>query len=149
MADVMYAIVSGEYSDYQVHCVCPTKEDAEDIVARANVDKSPYYAYRVEEMPVCDRSIQQVVTLQLQTTIWDNGEETDTRENTYIEWPFDTMYGAPVIRWRWVRAPMHHGEGGWLEVMGTDHERVRKVYGELRARLQHDDAFRMEREIDG
>jgi mRNA-degrading endonuclease toxin of MazEF toxin-antitoxin module len=44
---------------------------------------------------------------------------------------------------------MHHDQGGRLEVWGTDHERVRKVYGDRRALIISDDAFRAQREVTG
>lgn len=94
-------------------------------------------------------AVGKVETLRLSVNIWDDGQETEDRQSYNVEWPFDTLYGLTDCSWRWVRAPMHKDKGGRLEVHGTDHKRVRKVFGERRALFHTDDAFRAKREITG
>lgn len=148
----MWVISSGSYSDYRVQAVCDSKETAETIVARANADRSGGYRseYEVEELVYMDDpKVQKVETLRLSVTIWDDGTETQDTQAYDVEWPFDSLYGLTECEWRWVRAPVHDGKGGRLDIRGTDHERVRKVFGERRALIHSDDAFRSKREIKG
>jgi hypothetical protein len=143
--DKVWTIASGEYSDYRVHCACPSKEDADLLASRLNATRnSGYYDdFVVEELPVCDRDTQQVTVLYLTTTLWDNGTESDSGERLNTVWPFDYDESARLaVTWRWVRAPMHHHTGGRLDVSGTDHERVRKVFSDRRAELLSDLALR-------
>jgi len=147
----MWVIASGSYSDYRVHAVCDSKKTAKTIAARANADRDGYHDdYVIEELVyVDDPQISKVETLRLSVNIWDDGTETEDRESYSVEWPFDTLYGLSDCTWRWVRAPMHKNKGGRLEVSGTDHERVRKVFGERRALIHSDDAFASKGEITG
>jgi hypothetical protein len=146
--EVVYVISSGEYSDYSVLCACPSKEDAETLVSRMNAaGGSPYRGdCVVEELAMLPADAQQVEILHMSVTLWDDGRQADEHQHRQVEWPLG--YYVPV-RWRWVRAPMHRDKGGRLEVSGTDHERVRKVYGDRRALLLSDDAFRAQREVAG
>lgn len=139
----MYVISSGSYSSYQVHCVCPTKEDAEEIVAKANIDRSDYSKYGVEELAVFDRTVERVVVLRLEIDIQDSDTEHDACEMTTVLWPFDSFDEVSPVAWRWSRRFVHGEKGGRLEVWGADHERVRKTYGEMRVRLHYDAALRM------
>lgn len=149
MSDEVWAVSSGCYSDYSVLCVCPSKADAEAVAAKFNAaDK--YEEARVESFPVVDRTVEQLAVLKLQTTLWDDGTETDTREHVEHEWPFHWEEAArSKVVWRWVRAPMHHDKGGRLEVSGVDHERVRRVYSDHRAELIAEHAVRSRKEAKG
>lgn len=145
--EIVYVISSGEYSDYRVVCACPSKEDAEQLAARMNGGRSgDYYEYQVEELALLPGDVQQVETLRLSTTLWDDGRETDTWDRRDVDWPTGTYDHQPV-GWRWVRAPMHRNRGGRLDVWGINHERVRKVYGERRALFMTDEAMRSRREV--
>ena len=139
--EVVWALSSGEYSDYHVMCVCPSKEDAGTLAARYNADSGPFGdAARVESLPVAGPDTQRVEILHLSTTLWDNGTESDTKQHVRTVWPFADYAGIPgAAAWRWVRAPMHRDAGGRLDVEGIDHERVRKVYSERRAEILADE----------
>jgi len=145
---VVYAVSKGSYSDYRVMCVCPTKKDAKRVAAKYNANTT-YEKAGVETLLVVDGDVQQVEVLSLSTTLWDDGTESAQRETYRVEWPFDALFGTPRAEWRWVRAPMHHDQGGRLDVHGIDHELVRRVFSEQRAALIADDAYRARREMKG
>lgn len=148
MTTKMWAVSKGSYSDYRVMCVCDTKKAAKAVAAKYNGSSSYERAF-VEDILVVDDDVQQVLVLSLSTTLWDDGHETEPREDVRAEWPFDALYGTPNVSWRWVRAPIHRGGGGRLDVHGVDHERVRRVFSEQRAALITDDAYRARREMTG
>jgi len=150
-AETVHVISSGSYSDYRVHAVVKgTKADAEALVARANGIRDSYHdAYTVESLPTVSSDVERVSILSIQENVWDDGTTGDHYERTSVEWPFDTLYDLSEVSWRWVRAPAHHGRGGRLEVRGTDHERVRRVFSDRRAALMVDDALRAIRERRG
>lgn len=145
----VYVIASGEYSDYRVLAVVDgTEAEAEVLAARANHGE-PYKEFRVEALPVVAPDVQQITCLSMQVTIWDDGTTDEEHQRIDARWPFDLLWsdeGRPVGA-RWVRAPMHQGKGGRLEVRGADHERVRKTFSDLRAALLADDAMRARREF--
>lgn len=145
----MWVVSAGSYSDYRVLAVCDCKKTAVKLVDRYNAGGSYGYA-RVESLSyVDDPNISRVEVLSMSTTLWDDGSE-DVQDNQFrVEWPFEPLYTHEDCVWRWVRAPIHGGKGGRLDVYGTDHERVRKVFGERRALLIMDDAFRAKNEIHG
>lgn len=147
----MWVLSSGSYSDYRVHAVCDSKATAKRIAARAKATKSAWRSeYEIEELAyVDDPDLKPVETLDLAVDIYDDGRESEPRESFRVEWEFDPLYELSDCLWRWVRAPIHNGRGGRLEVRGTDHERVRKVFGERRALIHSDDAFRSKKEIKG
>lgn len=141
-ATTVHVISSGSYSDHRVFAVVQgTREQAEALAARAS-QGSPYYGYDVEELLVVSPDVQQVSLLTLLIDVWDDGSAGEVRESIQTVWPFDSVYGTPDVSRRWVRAPIHHGLGGRLEVRGTDHERVRKAYSETLAVLRTDSVLR-------
>ena len=145
----MYAISKGSYSDYRVLAVCDSKKTAKALAARYNATEHYSETYVETILYVDNPDVQRVETLDLSITIWDDGSETDDHISYRVEWPFDPLYDSSDCTWRWVRAPVHKGKGGRLDVYGTDHERVRKVFGERRALLHTDDAFRSKKEVRG
>lgn len=151
--ETTWVISRGSYSDYRVLAVVRgEKKDAELLAARANASDSNNYgdAYEVESLPVVSPDVEKVETLMLIAEIRDQGPSVkDERVSVRVEWPFDSLYGLVKVEWRWVRAPIHDGKGGRLEVWGTDHERVRKVYGDRKAMLLSDDAMRAKSEARG
>lgn len=150
--ETTYVVSAGEYSDYQVLCVCPTRGDAEAIAAKVRKDPGSWHRNaRVEEMVVLDDdSARKHKSLTLVTVIWDDGTE-DRKEPSITEkWPFGHGF-EPLVAWRWVRAPTHErqGGGGRLRVWGCDHERVRKVFSDKRAQLLANRALRERKEMKG
>jgi hypothetical protein len=151
--ETVWVISRGSYSDYRVLAqVRGSKKDAELLAARANAAGDDLYGdpYEVESLPVVSPDVQKVETLMLIAEIRDQGPSVkDEKVSIRVEWPFDSLYALAKVEWRWVRAPVHQGRGGRLEVWGTDHERVRKVYGDRKAMLLSDDAMRAKRESRG
>lgn len=150
--EIAWVLSRGEYSDYRVLAVVNgTKKDAEYIAARANAEgTSSYYdKVEVEELPIVTRDVEKVEVLMMSVTIWDDGHTTDDRTSIRIEWPFDALFGTPDLRWRWVRAPIHNDKGGRLEVWGTDHDRVKKVFSDRIALIVSGDPLRQRREAEG
>ena len=146
----MWAISSGSYSDYRVHAVCASEADAQAVIERANASGDDYYrkSYEVERIMLVDDTVQQAEVLKLSVEVFDDGSAKEGQPRLSRDWPF-AMYEDDwlPVRWRWIRAPMYNGKGGRLEVSGTDHERVRKVYSERKAWLQTEPAARSKREI--
>lgn len=142
MSREVWAVESGSYSDYRVHAVFPDKATAKAAAALGN----GYHVTALPELTMADLTL--VIVLRMSINIWDNGTETQEQQNVRTEIPFDMLYpeDAKPAHWRWVRAPVHQNKGGRLKVSGTDHERVRKLHTELRARLHAEDAFRMKKE---
>lgn len=152
MMATMWTVEVGEYSDYKVMCVTHTKAEAERITELYNgTNESTYNNAYIGSLPVISGEPQQVTIYGIQETIWDDGRTEHRQESMSIEWEFDLLWperNRPVT-WRWVRAPMHGGRGGRLEVHGTDLERVRRVFSDRRAQLLAEDAFRARREAVG
>lgn len=147
--DEVLVISSGSYSDYRVHAVVDgTREEAEALAARAQRHQG-YGDYEIETLPVVKPDVQRVSILLLTATVWDNDLVTDQRERTETTWPFDSPWDVRDVSWRWVRAPIHQNKGGRLDVHGTDHERVRKVFSDRLAMLRTDDAMRAVGEMTG
>lgn len=146
----MYCVSSGSYSDYRVICVCESKERAEEVAAAMRADSDGWRRdATVEQIAYVDYKPELIPVYQMNAEIMDNGEVTESPLHQSNEFPFDSLYPFVRVSWRWVRAPMHHDKGGRLEVRGYDLEAVRHVYGDRKAQLQVEDAFRMTREAKG
>lgn len=152
MSEYVWVISSGSYSDYRVLCVVEgTKADAERLLVKIRGEQDIWTSSEasVERLPVVSADIEPVEVLDMRVNVWDDGTTTDERSNVRREWSFDLLYECGAVSWRWVRAPVHNGKGGRLEVMGTDHEAVRRVFSDRRARLLAEDAFRLRHEAKG
>lgn len=150
MTEVVYGVSSGVYSDYSVLCLCPTKKDAQTIVGKLAGDSGGWNRdARVEEFLMVDGDVEKIAFLHMSINIWDDGTDEPLQNAVREEWPFDAITDNVPVAWRWVRAPIHGGKGGRLEVSGYDHTRVRKVYSEKRAAYKVDDALRAKREAKG
>lgn len=149
----VWAVVKGDYSDYRVMCVCPTKDRATLVAAAYNTaDDEDGYRWgeaRVESLLWLDREPKKIIVYTRTVTVWDDGTTSDQGERQRVEWEIDMLYPEQVrpASWRWVRAPMHKDKGGRLDVAGTDKRRVGKVFSEKRAQLIADDVMRARREI--
>lgn len=141
----MWAVSSGEYSDYRVSFLCETEADANATIEKLGWGDAGFFT---EEFVVCDASVEQTEHLEMMVQVWDDGTTTDEQSWTEDKWPWYPNARA-ACAWRWVRAPVHKGKGGRLEAWGYDHERVRKVFSEKRARLLADPAFRAQDEATG
>lgn len=152
----MWAISKGSYSDYGVMCLCTSKAEAEELLAKMQGEPDewgdrPYSAAFVESFPVVTPDVEQIVALCLSAEVWDDGTASEVRESTRTEWPFDTLnHGSNWrVHWRWCRPPVAKGKGGRLDVQGTDHKLVRKVFSEKRAQLIAGDGLRASNENSG
>jgi hypothetical protein len=148
-----YVLSQGSYSDYRVICVVDgTKKDAEALAARMNPDPgedSYSNPIEVEEMAVLGPDAQPVEVLKLSVTIWDNGKTEGPEPYKKTIWPGTDWEGTYSVYWRWVRASIHKDRGGRLEVSGTDHERVRKVFSDRIALIISGDPLRDKGNAEG
>ena len=146
----IWGISQGSYSDYRVLALCDTKKRAEAVAALPGSD-SYGDGLMVEEFVYLDHDPERVTTYLLSVEIFDTGSVKNHHERMRTEWEFSMLYPEDnrPVRWRWVRAPMYNGKGGRLEVMGTDQERVRKVFSDRTAMLRTDDAMRAKKESRG
>ena len=148
---VRWAVSSRSYSDYRVLCICDSKKRAERIAGLYNADRENYGDAMVETIPYFAREPVQVTSYERQANVWDDGTVSDQRDSQNTEWEFSMFWperNTPV-GWRWVRAPIHDGKGGRLEVYGTDRKRVLRVFSDRKAQLLVEDAFRMRGEVRG
>lgn len=143
----MWAVSAGD-SDYRVLCICETEETAKIVAAKYNQD-SDYCSADVEEIALVDGSVQPESILYMQQEILDDGTTRNLSEMFRAEWPFERLHEAQGATWRWIRAPYIQHVGGRLEAQGKDHERVRRIFGEQKAALMADDAYRAQREMMG
>lgn len=144
----VWVVSKGTYSDYRVMCACRSKADASAVAAKYNASDS-WASARVERLPIIGADVERVAVLSMTTTLWDNGEEADSRESMQFEWPFDSYRELAPVRWRWVRGPIHKGKGGRLDVHGIDIERVRRVFSDKRAEIMATPALRIQQEAKG
>lgn len=111
----MYAVSSGSYSDYQVHCVCTTKEKAE---ALANL----FYDGEVEEFSIDPEVPTFDVPLFKAAVNLETGaaaaDEEDYRPSS-LSCGMDKYTGAPVV---WLR--QGRSEFGWLGTLMTTYVRA-------------------------
>ena len=142
----VWLVSSGTYSDYSVHCAAPSKAAAQSIVAALNgVDRIEYF---VEQVPVIEKA-QRVTVYGIEAVIADDGTVCEESVRDRDEWNVDPLYPQRLrpVTIRWVRAPVYHGRAGRLEVYGTDRERVRKTFSDLKAQLLADPTMRKRREF--
>jgi hypothetical protein len=147
-SDVVYVLSSGEYSDYRVLCACPSKADAEALRRRFDTlgRRVGNDTLAVEELPMVTADARCLDVLHMATEILDDGIELNASTWHETAWPWEVSAGDQrSLEWSWYR-PARRG-GGRLTVWGTDHERVRKVYGDRRAALLTDPALRARQEM--
>lgn len=149
MSEVIWVVSTGEYSDYRVMCACPTKADANAVMKKYNESGDNWSDARVEQLPVVEASVEQIDVLTMEITIQDDDSLRDRGQRIRTEWPFDSLYPHSPVTWRWVRAPIHRGQAGRLEVSGTDHTRVRRVFSDKQAELLASPGLRLRREAKG
>ena len=142
----VWVVSSGSYSDYRVHCAAPSKKAAQSIVAALNGDDR--IEYFVERVPVFEKA-ERVTIYGLDAVIEDDGTVRREAARERDEWNVDPLYPERLrpATARWVRAPCYNGRAGRLEVYGTDRERVRKTYSDMRAQLLADPALRSRKEF--
>jgi hypothetical protein len=132
----IWAVSSGEYSDYRVHCICASEEIAEDAVK-----KMGGFA---EEFHLLENFVEPVQFLNLILYFNEDGGTTEERSHSSNEWPF---YARAEIDcgWSWSSS----GGRGILSVWGVNKGRVGKVYTEKKAIALTDPVFRGQRWAKG
>jgi hypothetical protein len=137
-----YAIVTGEYSDYRVLAVSTNKDTAEvwAKAVREHDDGSGYRAYTdasIEEMVLLEPGDEPktVHRVHLREEWWDDGRTEGLRVNETDDLPIANWYGVTPSRPSvcFVRAPVHCGKGGRIEIVGRTRKAVMKVYSEQKA----------------
>ena len=127
----IFAVTRGCYSDYNVICVCDTKERADLIVTAIGRDDSDGCGYRVQEFVYVDSDPQRVLVTQISARLfWESGRETEYQRRDDLTWDFHALTTEPA-EWGWRRRDV----SGYLVVRGTDAMRVEKVYGEKKAEI--------------
>lgn len=132
-----WMVVAGEYSYYRVLAVFTTEEAAEAWAAHRNANEDDTYdRVDVEEINLDPPPTEYVDQLHVKGIIVDGVRHDRGESIAHII----QALGADVCRVqgpyqrRYVGQPDHIA----VEVMGTDHERVRKVYSEVMARTLAD-----------
>ena len=143
----VWVVSSGSYSDYRVHCAAPSKRGAREIVAALN-GADEWTKYFVEQVPVIEKA-ERITVYGIEAVIEDAGTVREESVRDRDEWNVNPLYPERLrpVTVRWVRAPIYNGKAGRLEVYGTDEERVRKTYSDMRAQLLADPALRKRREF--
>lgn len=148
----VYAITSGEYSDYHVLCLALTRGAAEAVVERINRLNSDDWMRgpEIQEMMLVDETVERKMVYSRSVEIWDDGLAGRPNEWDRAQWPWEmSVREDKPVSWRWVRAPYIEHIGGRLDVVGTDRERVTKVFSDTAAALRDNEAMRQQREILG
>lgn len=124
---MIWAITQGSYSDYHVVGVLDNEEDANELCKRMNEGKSSarYDTYEVEEFDHLDKDMQPVVELRMEFR-----PNQERLEQYYKRWPQAGDSQVPECEVQW-----YEWRPDELIVWGSDHERVKKVYGERKAEI--------------
>ena len=144
----VWLVSSGSYSDYRVRCAAPSKKAAQGIAAELNADDKEWSKYFVERVPVIEKA-ERVTVYGIEAIIEDAGTVCEESVLDREEWNVAPLYPERLrpVTVRWVRAPAYRGRAGRLEVYGTDRERVRKTFSDMKAQLLADPALRSRREF--
>lgn len=134
MTTKMWAVSSGEYSDYRVSYLCRTEKEAEAIAKILGDDG--HGSHYVEDFEVVEPSeFRPVTRLTLQCRIHQDGTVTDVPPD---EWTSVDRGQLPDGAWS-IRLQTMRDDANkdYLEliVYGWDHEQVRHVYSDRRAQL--------------
>ena len=133
--DLLWAVTSGDYDSYRVHAIFEDEADAKEAASI----RHDYKDYQVEAMLVGRRGqkpSEMVTTYSLRQELRDDGQHFDHAIDVDTEPWFDKLYESDAKpRTRFVRAPVHEGKGGRMEVRGTDREAVLAAADDLRAKL--------------
>ena len=145
---IVWAVSSGSYSDYRVLGLFPTKELAERAAMEVcGIDKGYRYDAFTESFTLwaADDMPQAVTFWRVNQTWWDDGSITGEDEEEWTQHELATLFDIPSgdrVAVRWVRAPMHKGKGGRIELTGRSLDGCRKVLSEWRARWVAEGPFK-------
>lgn len=134
----VYSLSDGEYSDYRVKALFPTRDLAERAVEAHEADPESWgYGSHIEEFWVYSEIPEKSTAYHLMADIWDDGTVGAEGLNVEQALPWNHLHGPPPKRpnVRYVRAPIHKNKGGRLEVYGSDEQSVRQAFGDNKARI--------------
>lgn len=129
----VFAVVSGEYSDYSVSFVCTTRELAEECAVKMNaIDGSRWRGYEVEDMLMLDAVPRRVEVYRMDANISPTGKVTapfnstaDPALHVSTDWDFDSRARKrPSVEVNKVTS------GTRLSVSGTDKSGVLKAFSD-------------------
>ena len=135
-----WIVTEGSYSDYSVLCVCPDEATANAIVDAIGPDDSNYHGPRVEEVVL--RTGPPTVKEVLHLNWAMDGERNEDPypyppyEHTTKEFWWDEAQPACKTYAYVSNAIAPNLPTVVLQVSGWDHERVRKVFSETKARIK-------------
>ncbi len=144
----VWLVVTGSYSDYRVECAAASEADAKQIAATINAWWRSYEDAHVKSVPLVTPPVHRVTIYMVSVTVWDDGLIQHHQLWQDARWPWEYEASRPV-RWRWVRAPMHEGKGGRLDVTGTDRELVFRVASDRAAMIHADPVLARKTEATG
>lgn len=138
-----YLVTDGSYSSYHVVAAFSREEEAERVAVSLGDEA------QVESFEMIEDAGQPVAVLSMHFKLnapgWRPELETSDFSMTDIVWPWfetSTAFEARRKSIDEIRGQVEHGNLFGLydlvRVRGADHDRVRKVYGELRAAVLHD-----------
>lgn len=131
----VWALSKGSYSDYRVLAIFETEKDAKAALQQNHAITPDEWdqADRIEPMWYYPTGAvpQQVTRYDMNQDLWDDGTTGTFHDRSFVEWEYDMLfYVGARPRVRQVRAPIHKGEGGRLEVRGTDQQAVRQAFSD-------------------
>jgi hypothetical protein len=119
----MWAIASGEYSDYSVSAVFATEELAEQAVEAANQDRE-WDRYRIEELPYFDRPAR--TRVRYTHSLMSDGNSAESGE-VVPEW---SGWGEEIQGFTWAYNAGSPYVSRLVTVSGYDKEQVDKAFSE-------------------
>lgn len=142
----LWFISSGQYSDYRVSYVTDSEEEANEIVRLLNScgQRSSYDNYYVEPAGPLSHSadIQTLDVLKIDAKfLYETGEWIEISEMPIQIVDFPENFNDKLVSWNtWYREAYQRSYGSQpehvvLALRGTDFERVRKTYSEVKARI--------------
>lgn len=145
---ILWAVSTGSYSDYNVKGLFPTKDLAERAAVELSTVADSWHSDAFVESFLLwsEDDMPEVITYyRVQQTWWDDNRIAEEREDIYTEYELALLWPVPSgdrPHVRWVRAPMHNGKGGRIEITGRSLEGCRKVLSEWRARWVAEGPFK-------
>jgi hypothetical protein len=130
-----WIVTEGSYSDYSVLCVCPDEATANAIVDAIGPDESNYYGPRVEEVALRTGppTVKEVLHLNWATDGEGNEYPYPYQPYEHTTKEFWWEEALPACK---VNVYVDNSLTVVLHLSGWDHERVRKVFSETKARIK-------------
>jgi len=138
----VWAVTTGAYSDYGVRCCFTTKAAAEKHAANLRSEDDGWHRdASVEEFSLLAEAPKRTNIYRRLAVLDLDGNEVarpGVGESINTYWPFGDMWGPakPVMESRIYSPPIAARQQVWVEVRGTDRERVSKVFSERVAKAK-------------